>query len=118
MKQVVFFRSEMKFKIPTAEMFGCLGDVSKVKIETIDIGDNYQGIVQNFDKIEKELNRIIGYSHFDRELYICGAVPLGFVWLLRGFLSSRFSEVRFTWLQMERQKDKAIEKKHYEIWYE
>lgn len=118
MKQVIFFRSEAKFKIPIIEMFGCLGDISQVKIETIDIGDNYFEISQAFERIETELNRIIGYSHFGREIYICGAVPLGFVWLLRGFLASRFSEVRFVWLQMARQKGVDYEKKVYEIWSE
>lgn len=118
MKQVIFFRSEEKFKTPIDEMFGCLGDVSQVKIETIDIGDNYQEISKAFDRIERELNRIIGYSHFSKEIYICGAVPLGFVWLLRRFLASRFSEVCFVWLQMARDKNKSIDEKHYELWCE
>ena len=118
MKQVIFFRSEKKFRTPTPAMFKCMGDVRQIKIETIDIGDNIFEISKAWERIERELNRIIGYSHFDKEVYICGAVPLGFVWLLRGFLSDRFSEVHFIWLQMERMKGVDVEKKRYEVWNE
>ena len=116
MKQVLFFRSERHFKTPRAAAFGCLGDTRQVQINQIDIGDNIQEINHAWERIESEINRLLGYIKFDKEIYVCGAVPVGFAWLLRGFLASRFSEVRFIWLQMARQKGVDYDVRKYEVW--
>ncbi len=116
MKEIIFFRSDRRFRSSREEMFKCLSDWKKMNITTIDVGDNYQEISYCFDRFEKEISKLLGYVQYDREIYLCGAVPLGFVWLLRGFLNSRFKEVKFTWLQMEQKKGKDSEEKFYQIW--
>jgi len=116
MKQVLFFRAEQKFKIPQADMFHCLGDVSNLNITSLDVGDSYASIVASFEAIERVIKRLLGYVRYDEKIYLCGAVSLGFVWLLKDFLSREFSEVRFIWLQMARQKGADFEKKLYEVW--
>ena len=79
MKQVIFFRSDKRFRTPHSRSFGCIGDVRQVKIETIDVGDNYQEISLCFDRVGKIINKLLGYDRFEKTLYLCGAVPLGFV---------------------------------------
>ncbi|MBC8182731.1 hypothetical protein H8E88_16645 [candidate division KSB1 bacterium] len=106
---IIFFRSEKNFVEPRLDQF----PFDKVELTTIDIGDIYEAFKFKVDKIIEAVDIVQGYTD---TIYLCGACPNGFTWLLRRLLEKHFSGVNFVWLQMTRNKNKSPDLRQYEIW--
>lgn len=110
-KTVIFFRSSREFEIPTDHFFPF--KFGKFKLHVIDIPDSFHELKEKWENISGQIFNILKPEL--KDVYICAAASLGFIWLLKDELDV-YSRINFIFLQMERNKEKKTSTKKYEVW--
>jgi hypothetical protein len=106
LKTVIFFRAEKKLIPPSKRQFPFYVD----QIFTVDVGDTIDEINSRLDHVRKFIRSIEA-----NEIYVCAAVPLGFVWILCTEVLWEFDDKKFHFLQMARGPE-PVSEKIYQVW--
>jgi hypothetical protein len=108
---IIFFRAEPKTNPPQKYQFPFKSE--NIELTVIDVGDSYKAILENLHPLLEKVREIAEQT---KDIYLAGAVPLGFIWLIRPVLQKGFPHIIFHWLQFSRDKKSPEDTKQYELW--